>query len=358
MNKTTILFLSVLLLIGSVHANPIQLKFFSEIQFADSNSTEWAIELKDDWGLLYELSLNGWYLASSSDTAYFNPGLRAEENGFLLLRSDSLQSSFTPGSSGEIITLFDSTDQWVDEIRYGAVDHSEISCPLPGQSICLFRNGEDASPFWYIDNTPTPGGENDLDGGVGTIEGYVLYSEDTPVPGVRVIYEISYHQVGGIGGPGYWDTLGVRSDSMGYYQFNRVAILNDISTSIEGFYDQDTTIQIWPDSICQVNFYLTPTVGIETNPSLQSPRQYDLKQNYPNPFNPITRIDFDLQMESKVVLKILRIDGSTLAKLVDQELAAGTYSITWNAMDTPSGIYLYSIEAGQFNKTRKMILLK
>jgi hypothetical protein len=352
MNELIARFVSILLIISSIHANPIQEKFFSEIQFADSNSTEWIIELQDDWGFFYEDGLNGWYLVSSSDTAYFNPGLRAGEDGFILIRADSLQSSFSLSQSGDIITLFDSTDQWMDEVRYGDVEYSEISYPMPNQSICLFRDDEYYSPYWYIDTSPTLGIENDFEGGVGTVEGYAYNFESVPLEGVRVIYGFGYHPTGDV------DTLDRLTDSLGHYIFYRFARLNRISTRLNGFVDQDSMIQVWPDSVRQINFYLRSTVGIKLNPRSQIPRQFALKQNYPNPFNPFTKIEFDLHMESNVTLQILRIDGSELVKLMDQKLKAGNYSYSWDSSDTPSGIYLYSLKAGGFNRTKKMILLK
>jgi len=341
--------LCLLSLLSEIKANPISLEFISEIQFADSNSVAWTIELYDEWGYFYDYNLDGWYFASSSDTAYFNPGLTADEAGFILIRQDSLQSFFILNRSGDTLTLYDSSDQWMGEVRYGDVDHPDIAAPSPGQSICRGRGDYSG---WYIDNTPTLGTENDYDGSIGTVDGYVYNFAGIPLAGARVVYGFELTLLDDV------DTLYAESDSSGHYSFLRAARLNRIFTKLYGFIDQDTLIQIWPDSIRHLDFQLRPTVGIESNPGNQTPGQFNLKQNYPNPFNPITIIEFDLPLESKVTLRILKIDGSELAKLVDQKLDAGNYSITWNASDTPSGIYLYSIEAAQFKRTKKMILLK
>jgi len=93
------------------------------------------------------------------------------------------------------------------------------------------------------------------------------------------------------------------------------------------------------------------------------PQQYSLEQNYPNPFNPETQINFSLPQSGFVELKIYDLLGSEVATLLNQEYKAGTYSVDWNGKNqyeeqVSSGIYIYKITAGNFVKTRKMLLLK
>ena len=91
---------------------------------------------------------------------------------------------------------------------------------------------------------------------------------------------------------------------------------------------------------------------------ITSPDEFVLEQNYPNPFNPSTTIKFSLAEKSFVTLKVYDIIGSEVASLVEEEKPSGSYEINWKADQLPSGIYIYSIRAGNFAQTKKMILLK
>jgi hypothetical protein len=88
------------------------------------------------------------------------------------------------------------------------------------------------------------------------------------------------------------------------------------------------------------------------------PEEFNLYQNYPNPFNPATIIRFELKQSGQTVLKIYDLLGKEVIRLVDEELPAGSYNVTFNANTLPSGIYFYRLESSGFNKVRKMILLR
>ncbi len=88
------------------------------------------------------------------------------------------------------------------------------------------------------------------------------------------------------------------------------------------------------------------------------PASFALSQNYPNPFNPITTISFDLPSRSLVSLKVFNLLGKEVSRIVSGELEAGSYTRQWNAADMPSGVYFYRLQAGNFNETKKLILLK
>ena len=101
--------------------------------------------------------------------------------------------------------------------------------------------------------------------------------------------------------------------------------------------------------------------GITTEQGI--PTDFALKQNYPNPFNPSTEIAFALPKAVRVKLSVFTITGEQIATLVDREMAAGNYSVTWNGeglsgRPVSSGLYLYRIEAGDFVSVRKMVMLK
>ncbi len=88
------------------------------------------------------------------------------------------------------------------------------------------------------------------------------------------------------------------------------------------------------------------------------PNNFSLKQNYPNPFNPSTNISFSIPKEGFTRLKIYNIAGEEVSTLINQQLFAGEYNITFNSTGLPSGIYFYRLTTKEYSETKKMILLK
>ncbi len=96
--------------------------------------------------------------------------------------------------------------------------------------------------------------------------------------------------------------------------------------------------------------------GIEEHPS--NPDEYKLYNNYPNPFNPATLLSYSLPQASFTTLKIYDAIGNEIAVLVNEMQKAGTHQVVFNAISVPSGVYFYSLQAGSFKQTKKMILMK
>ncbi|MFZ2323910.1 MAG: carboxypeptidase regulatory-like domain-containing protein [Ignavibacteriaceae bacterium] len=88
------------------------------------------------------------------------------------------------------------------------------------------------------------------------------------------------------------------------------------------------------------------------------PEYFKLFQNYPNPFNPATNIQFSIPQQSFVTLKVYDILGREVETLVNEQKTAGKYEVNFNASYLSSGVYFYSIKAGDFIQTRKMVLMK
>ena len=85
---------------------------------------------------------------------------------------------------------------------------------------------------------------------------------------------------------------------------------------------------------------------------------YSLLQNYPNPFNPSTIIAFNLQSMGNTKIKVYNITGQLVTELLNKEMSAGYHQISFNAKNLQSGMYIYTIESGNYRDSRKMILLK
>ena len=100
-----------------------------------------------------------------------------------------------------------------------------------------------------------------------------------------------------------------------------------------------------------------PVVAVEERDNTK-PSAFTLSQNYPNPFNPTTQISFDLPKNSQVTLTVFNALGQKIATLADEKRGAGSYRVTWDGTNFPSGVYFYRLETEGFAKTMKMLLMK
>ena len=89
-----------------------------------------------------------------------------------------------------------------------------------------------------------------------------------------------------------------------------------------------------------------------------TPAHFALRQNYPNPFNPSTRISYQLQKSGFVTLIIYDVLGNQIETLVNQFQQPGEYSTLFNAVQYPTGMYVYTLRCGSESITKKMMLLK
>jgi hypothetical protein len=88
------------------------------------------------------------------------------------------------------------------------------------------------------------------------------------------------------------------------------------------------------------------------------PLAFELKGAFPNPFNPTTTIEFALPTTEMVSLNVYNINGQLVNTLVNGAMDAGNHSVTFDASNLSSGVYLYTIEAGANAATNKMVLVK
>jgi hypothetical protein len=234
---------------------------------------------------------------------------------------------FPPGSvllPGEFIVLASDSNHF--NSRYGFKPFGEYEGQLNngGETIALIDAAEDTVfSFSYSDDPPWPA---EADGG-----GYSLVARTT----------------GGSGNPGnadYWTVSGNIHGSPG---------MDDIVSNI---------------GISDMNY----------------PVKFILSQNYPNPFNPSTTIEYSIPVNSiqysvggrsdksfnqqssqsktdgriSVQLKVYDILGREVAILVNKQQQPGNYRISWDASEFSSGVYFYTLSAGEYVSTRKMLLVK
>ncbi|MDC0383245.1 T9SS type A sorting domain-containing protein [Candidatus Marinimicrobia bacterium] len=117
--------------------------------------------------------------------------------------------------------------------------------------------------------------------------------------------------------------------------------------------------------------YTIPTPGslngecvtLSTLQTAIPPREYSLSQNYPNPFNPTTQIRYDLPEDALVSISIYDVMGRKIKSLSNANQTAGYHSLQWDATNdigegVSAGMYIYTIQAGEYRSTKKMVLLK
>ena len=111
--------------------------------------------------------------------------------------------------------------------------------------------------------------------------------------------------------------------------------------------------------------YLTPgnITGVAASNSYL-PEKFQLYQNYPNPFNPTTIIQYTIPATTRSggsrisTLKVYDILGREVATLVNEEKSSGTYEVKFDGSKLGSGVYFYRMQAGGFDETKKLILIK
>ncbi|HGY55590.1 MAG TPA: T9SS type A sorting domain-containing protein [Caldithrix abyssi] len=113
---------------------------------------------------------------------------------------------------------------------------------------------------------------------------------------------------------------------------------------------------IYFDDLRVVKKEAVPVAITEKDQSV--PVQYELSQNFPNPFNPVTQIRFALPKREQVQIDVYNILGEHVRTLVNEVRNAGRYSIRFDGTHLPSGVYIYTMRAGAYHQTGKMILTK
>ena len=166
-------------------------------------------------------------------------------------------------------------------------------------------------------------------------------------------------------------------DAFQYYFLERSTDV-EFTENIEGnyltsTYYEDNSLEFDTEYFYRVSYYangqseysevLSVTLEWMDVDGNQIPEVYALHQNYPNPFNPVTNLSYDLPEDAMVNITIFDMMGRIVSNLVNENQSAGYKSLQWNATNNgghpvSAGVYIYTIRAGSFAQTKKMILLK
>jgi hypothetical protein len=144
------------------------------------------------------------------------------------------------------------------------------------------------------------------------------------------------------------------------YGFARIKFTPDLPnqnySGILTINNSDSNITVNLSGVCGQPIGIVPI-------SNEVPKSFGLLQNYPNPFNPATKIRFNIppaEQGSSLFTKVIVYDilGKEVSLLVNEHLQPGKYEVTFNTKNLPSGIYFYRLTSGEFNETKKMLLVK
>lgn len=330
--RALLLVLLMLLSLATLHDNPVISTFISE--FVVLQGGDWRLELLFPTGR----TLDGWGLASRWDTAYFKPGI-AVGSGFTLFSKDSLQESLLFSRIAEKVLVLAPFGE-AGTLTYGSLPNSDIESPRFGQSIC-YKSGEG---FFYYDNSPTLGAQNDTSGAMGDLECLVTDTTGLPLKGVNVV-------------PSDMTGREWSSDSLGEVRIHDYARRHALWFSLPGYNSQRAFVQLFPDSQVKLTVTMTVVVGVYQS-AVDLPAKVRLLQNYPNPFNPATTITYELPRPMNVRMTICDLQGRSVGVLVSGRKDAGLHRVTFDGSGLPSGIYFCRLSAETFVGVEKLVLLR
>jgi hypothetical protein len=180
-------------------------------------------------------------------------------------------------------------------------------------------------------------------------------SADPPPQNSKVKLEFS-----SMGSNGPWTLIADSLPNSGRYQWTVPPLIASDNCFIRYTVFEGSTSATGMNT---VPFIVGDLVGISHNNN-EMPGNYELFQNYPNPFNPVTHFGFRIAPRSAdanfgfVKLKIYDAAGREVITSVNEELKPGTYEVEFDGSNLSSGVYYYTLHAGYFTETRKMMLVK
>lgn len=365
----------------------------NEVMYNSTDNNTEFVELKNLDNVAVDIS--GWWLRRDNPTLPklgFSAGSILQPGDFYTVLIDSLGGQdlgFVPdanytntsginySNTNDNVILFDDSDMMVTYMHYddGVGSYKEFTHAMDADGLSKsleywdyrLENWEPMAWAASVDSGGTPGVENYIydvvppmvDSAmavIGDTTVIVWFSED--VNYTTATNKNNYIIDNGIGNPLY--ILLEENDKV-------VLFLNPANPLIEGTNYVVTVTgvrDIEGNEIAENNtasFVGVANSGIDMGDAI--PKVFALHKNYPNPFNPITTINYDLPKEANVRIVIYDLMGREVRTLVNTHQKTGYQTIHWNALDNSgrqvsSGYYFYVMDADNFHKTQKMLLLK
>jgi len=309
-------------------------------------------ELLNDFGYSVQQTTDGGYVIAG-----YTQAMTGYYDAYLVKTNATGDVTWTSSYGGVSMDFALCVQQTVDDgyIMTG----NTISFSPPPEDVYLIKTDANGDTTW----TKTYGG-TDEDAGYFVQQtndgGYIV----TGVTGSSVTgdYDVYLIRTDASGNESWTKTFGGGGNEQGY----SIRQTDDGGFAITG---QASSFGAGDADVYFIKTDESGTVGIHDNetPSVVIPKSYFLSQNYPNPFNPSTTIAFDIPetvgTKQPVILTIYDIRGRRVRTLIDSDLQPGSYTIHWDGRNdgeekVASGIYLYTLRAGEERFTRKMTVLK
>ena len=161
--------------------------------------------------------------------------------------------------------------------------------------------------------------------------------------------------------------MGTATTISGVYYTTDLISWTDFSSGLES-YDRSVGQLVATDEYLYktgstINSHQVPLPELNTTWERSLPLEFSMYQNYPNPFNPATIFRYDLPKNTNVKLTIYDLMGKIVKNLVSDQQNPGYKLIQWNSTNNKgqpvsAGMYFYTIQAGEFRQTKKMVLLR
>ncbi|HWA07516.1 MAG TPA: T9SS type A sorting domain-containing protein [Ignavibacteria bacterium] len=242
--------------------------------------------------------------------------------------------------TGFVPTYYPSTIEWLSAgVLYAAGNLTNINISVIRRNTSAMQDGIAAniSGNVFLNILPPLNNNDLLVGPLPYLKGSILYlKKDTSFVKSVITDDNQHYSITGVSAGTY--TLTVQR--LGYETESRQVVIGTVNL--------DT-----------VNFYLDTlnVIGI-VNINSGIPENFSLGQNYPNPFNPQTKIKFSMKKSAAAELKVFDLLGREVKTLVNGNLKAGVYEVSYNASGLPSGVYFYRLRTSEFTETKKMVLIK
>ncbi len=346
-----LIFLVILISASLLKANPIaEGPYITEIYF---DETGWSIEL---FNMMTEDNLDNCKLSSNAGEAYFLTGIPFPWETYIVVTQADLQTPLLIEEEGDQVTSY-YEDGEVSWCAYGTLQ-TMVLAPTDGQSlipISFSTNGAMTTDISFCkDNSPTLGGINNNGGTLGIFCGHIYDTLMNPVPNVQIEHF-----------PYNYNSPDAVTNENGYFEKEMYAMNFCCDIHLAALASMDSIVSIEPDSVNYYEFvFENYVVGVDDPEIVISSQNYHLS-NHPNPFNPSTEISFQISDFSgqNIMVEIYNSKGQKIDELsINNPLNAGQVfqsSITWEANNFPSGVYLYKlIVDGKELAFNKMLLLK